>query len=212
MDLSKPAPKPDAHFRSGREEKHGIAEMFMGAISSSVTTEEGWGGGRRGGQQSFFSSCKVEYTAWKTANMGEGDQNPAWVRGKGLHTLRRVQAIAETDDAHPLRFQHPVDLWEHLLWLLEILHADTAHHGIKGGVCCRPAIRLPVQIPHEIAVQSWVLLQLQCKESPCSWVSSGEISSVKLYSSWNCGHNKAEYLRKSVWRLSSWERVSALQT
>ena len=44
--------------------------------------------------------------------------------GRGA-TFGGIEAIAESDDTHPLRFEHPVDLSKHLLRLLKILDANA---------------------------------------------------------------------------------------
>ena len=46
-------------------------------------------------------------------------------------TFGGIEAIAESYDTHPLRFEDPVDLSKHLLRLLKILDAHATEHSVK---------------------------------------------------------------------------------
>lgn len=87
----------------------------------------------------------------------------SWTHSQQQSTtdLGEEHAVAEGNDEHTPWLQHAQYLPKHPLRLLEVLHADSAQHGIKGVVCQRPARRIHIQVPEEEGVQAGVARQLR---------------------------------------------------
>jgi len=101
--------------------------------------------------------------------LDQGNTAISRVVSPSLYGLWVKQPAAESHDAYTTRLEHSVYLSKDTLWLLHVLHADTANDGIKGVNFLSPITWVLVEIPNEKSVELPIALHLQHNKSPFCW-------------------------------------------